>query len=722
MDEQLTALLSRASQAQRAGQFEQAEALCGQIFEADPDQADAWNLLAMIHFRTGRLASAIQHSRHAAELRPDQPALHANLAEMLRTAGQYREAEASYRRALELAPQHYAARLGLGIALGRLGQRAESLACFDRALELNPDAAEAHRNRGAVLLEMRRFDEAIAAFTETLRCQPANWGAHLSLGTARREKGQTAEAFECFAEALRQGAPQVETCIEQGRAWMQAESPDRAIDSFRQAIELNPRSADAHNAIGIAYKKLGRFDEAVGYYRQALALRPDFAEALGNLGNALGEMGRFDEAEACCRQLLERMPSSSWAHNNLGMVLYKQSRWQEAEAAMLRALELDGAALVVYKNLGTLLYERGRPHEAEPILRRALQGDPADDGLLCSLGNSLQDLGRLDEACASFNAALRANPDCVNARFNRSLVRLLSGDFATGWDEYEWRWKRTSAPSYGPFSQPAWNGEPLAGRTLLLHCEQGFGDTLQFIRLATNIDRRGGRIIFVCPRALAGLIGSCPAIDDLVIEGEPLPPFDFHLPLMSLPRVLRLVRAEDIPAAVPYLATSAQRVAAWRAKLAGQGIRKVGIVWQGNPQHCRDALRSIPLGEFLPLAHVAGVQLYSLQKGAGREQLADVGSGFPMIDLADDLTDFAETAAACEALDLVITCDSACAHLAGALARPVWVAVSAAPDWRWQLERKDSLWYPTLRLFRQRRLNDWAEVFARIATALSSRG
>ncbi len=299
---------------------------------------------------------------------------------------------------------------------------------------------------------------------------------------------------------------------------------------------------------------------------------------------------------------------------------------------------------------------------------------------------------------------------------------MLSGDFATGWDEYEWRWKRTSAPSYGPFSQPAWEGESLGGRTLLLHCEQGFGDSLQFIRLAASIDRRGGRILFVCPRALAGLIRSCPALDDLVIEGEPLPPFDFHLPLMSLPRVLRLVRVQDIPATVPYLAANPERVAAWRTRLSGQGVRKIGIVWQGNPGHVRDALRSIPLREFSKLARVAGVQLYSLQKGPGREQLQTADGDFSIIDLADDLTDFAETAAACEALDLVITCDSACAHLAGALARPVWVAVSAAPDWRWQLKREDSLWYPTLRLFRQRRLNDWAEVFARIALELQSPG
>jgi hypothetical protein len=216
------------------------------------------------------------------------------------------------------------------------------------------------------------------------------------------------------------------------------------------------------------------------------------------------------------------------------------------------------------------------------------------------------------------------------------------------------------------------------------------------------------------------LIRNCPAIDNLVIEGQPLPAFDVHLPLMSLPRILGLVRPQDMPAPPPYLAVEAERVEAWRAKLAGWGCRKVGIVWQGNPQHVRDALRSIPLSEFLPLSQVAGVQLFSLQKGSGREQLASAGSDCPIVDLADDLPDFAETAAVIDVLDLVISCDSACAHLAGALARPVWLALPAAPDWRWQLERVDSPWYPSMRLFRQQTLGDWAEVFARIATALQT--
>jgi tetratricopeptide (TPR) repeat protein len=722
MNEQLAALLTLASQAQRAGQFHQAEALCTQILQADSDQPDAWNLLAMVHYRTNRPVSAIEHLQRAIQLRPDQAILYVNLAEMLRPVGRLQDAEASYRRALELDPQLYAAWSGLGIVLCRVKQPSAGLAAFDQAIKAQPGAADAYRNRGLALMELRRFDEAIAAFSESIRLQPANPAAYMSLGRAYRETDQTDKALECFVEALRQGAPPVEVHLEEGRLWMQAGSPDKAVEAYRHAAELNPHSAEAHNGLGIAYKKLERFAHAVASYQQALAVRPDFVEALGNMSNALCELKRFDEAEVYCRQALDLSPNSSWVHNSLGMVLYKQSRWSEAEAELRRALELDGAAQTVYQNLGTLLYERGRPHEAEPILRRALAGNPSDDGLLCSLGNALQDMGHLDEATANFDAALRVNPDCANARFNRSLVSLLRGDFASGWNEYEWRWKRTSAPKYGSFSQPAWQGEPLSGRTLLLHCEQGFGDTLQFIRLAELINKRGGRVVFVCPRTLIRVIRSCRAIDELVVENEPLPAFDVHLPLMSLPKVLGLVREQDLPATIPYLEVDPLRVEAWRARLAGVSGRKIGINWQGNPKHTRDALRSIPLAEFSPLARVAGVQLYSLQKGPGREQLADLNERNSIIDLADELFDFAETGAACQALDLVITCDSACAHLAGALGRPVWLVLPAAPDWRWQLEREDSPWYPTMRLFRQSTLGDWSEVFARITAALQSLG
>jgi hypothetical protein len=373
-----------------------------------------------------------------------------------------------------------------------------------------------------------------------------------------------------------------------------------------------------------------------------------------------------------------------------------------------------------HNNLGLALAERGDFAAAEGCYEQALRLHPRYAEAHTNLGSAFKEQGRLEEALACYELALALDPDAVSTRWNRSLAWLQLGNYAQGWPEYEWRWRRQGTPPRA-FAQPRWDGAPLQGRTILLHGEQGLGDMLQFVRYAPLVKERGGTVLLAAPPGLVSLLSSCPGVERVVPENEALPPFDAHLPLMSLPAVFGTTLA-TVPAAVPYLAAEPERLARWRERLAGVPGFKVGTAWQGNPRHQWDRHRSFPLAQLEPLAHVEGVTLVSLQKGPGSEQLALPGDRFPVLDLGPELDGggaaFVDTAAVMCCLDLMVCCDTAVAHLAGALGVPVWVALAAVVDWRWLLGREDSPWYPTMRLFRQDRLGKWAPVFVRMAAAL----
>jgi hypothetical protein len=382
-------------------------------------------------------------------------------------------------------------------------------------------------------------------------------------------------------------------------------------------------------------------------------------------------------------------------------------------------LRLKGDFAPAHNNLGIAFWKQGRLDEAHQALTESLRHRPDFAEAHNNLSNVFRDQGLLDKALWHLDEGLRLKPDYVDARFNRSLIWLGQGDFHRGLPEYEFRWQRTEGVTKPP-SGPPWDGAPLAGRTILLHAEQGLGDTLQFVRYAAPVKERGGKVILLCQKSLVPILKSAAGIDQLVAQGDLLPPFDVQAALMSLPRILGTT-LETVPAAVPYLKARPELVEKWRGEIRKVSGFKVGIAWQGSPRYRADWQRSIPLARFEPLARVPGVTLISLQKGPGQEQLS--GIGFPVWDLAERLDTsetgpFLDTAAVMQALDLLITSDSAIVHLAGALAVPIWVALPYMPDWRWLLEREDSPWYPTTRLFRKRVRGDWEEVFSRMAEQL----
>jgi tetratricopeptide (TPR) repeat protein len=534
-----------------------------------------------------------------------------------------------------------------------------------------------------------RFQSAEQIFRQILHVEPAYAVAHNNLGNVLQEQGKLEDAVECYRRALQLKPDYALAQSNLGGALQAQGKWDEAMQCYQRTLQLTPNFAKAHNNLGTVFTAQGKLDEAVACYRRALQLNPDYAEAHYNLGIAFKDQGKLDEAIACCRQALALKPDYAEAHNNLGTAFKDQGQLEEAIACYYRALTLRPDYVEAHSNLG----------------------------------NAFKDQGKLEEAIACYRRALEVKPDFAEAHLNRALTWLLAGDWQQGWPEYEWRWW-ASGMSPRSFQEPLWDGNPLTGEAILLHAEQGLGDTIQFIRYALLVKRLGAAVVVECQKALLPLLSTCAGIDHLVARGDAIPAFTAQAPLLSLPRIFQ-TSPDAIPAAVPYLFAAPARVESWRQRLRDLPGYKIGINWHGRPGHGSWRARNIPLQQFAPLAEIPGVRLISLQKGAGREEMAAAGGRLPLVDLGDEVDQaggaFMDTAAIMMNLDLVITSDTAVPNLAGALGVPVWVALPRVPDWRWLLDRSDSRWYPTMRLFRQKTSGDWAAVFEEIRAALCER-
>jgi tetratricopeptide (TPR) repeat protein len=594
------------------------------------------------------------------------------------------EAVRLYRRAVQSDPGNADAWCLLGIALRAAGDAEQAVASHRESLRLRPHFVEAWNNLGNALVDQGKLEEAVTAFEQVLRLRPDFAEAHNNLGAALRHQGQWAAA----------------------------------VARYQQALRLRPDYPDAHNNLGDALAGLGRLEEAAASYRRALRLRPNYPEAHTNLGNVLTRLDRPNEAVAHHREALRLRPGWAEAHSNLGNALVTQRQYAAAEASYREAIRLRPDWAEAHHNLGTALAEQGRLVEAEACYREALRLRPEHIDAYGNLATALVGQGKADEAAAVYERILEYKPDSPDAHLSKAMILLGLGRWEQAWAEYEWRWRCADFGSM-PYEQPQWDGSSLEGRTILLHAEQGLGDTLLAVRFAPLVKQRGGTVLLVCPGSLLPLLSGVRGVDRLLERGTALPPFDCHAPLLSLPGIFHTT-PETVPADVPYLFADPDLVERWRRELpAGRDFR-VGIAWQGNPRFKADRQRSIPLAQFEPLARVEGVRLYSLQKGPGSEQVREVS--FPLVDLGPRLDEtggaFRDTAAVMKNLDLVITADTAAVHLAGALGVPVWLALSFAPLWAWLRDRQDSPWYPTLRLFRQKSWGNWTEVFERLAAAL----
>jgi Flp pilus assembly protein TadD len=584
-------------------------------------------------------------------------------------------------------------------------------------------SAEELREQGRSLVRQGRLAEGEACLRQAVGLRPTWADAQHDLAQALHRQGRLREAVTAYEDALRLQAQSPEVCNNLGAALLGLGLGEVAAARFRQAVRLRPDYPEAHNNLAVVLGQLGRPEEAAAVCREALAHWPDYADLWNSLGIALARQGNREEAAEAFGRAVRLKPASADMHRNLGQVLHQARRFAEAEASFRESLRLRPAQPEVHTGLGQCLAELGRLSEAAACYREVLRLRPDSPEAHNSLAVALLKSGDLEGGRAACDEAIRLRPQFAEAHANRASAWLLQGDFEQGWPEYEWRWHSPHAVPR-TFDRPRWQGEALRGHTILLWAEQGLGDVLQFVRYAPQVRERGGRVLVEVPAGLIPMLGHCPGIDRLVPSGEPPSPSDVHAPLLSLPGILHTTLS-TVPADVPYLAAEPARIDRWRSAVEAVPGFRVGIAWQGSPRHPADHQRSIPLRHFAALARVPGMSLVSLQKGAGQEQLAEVARDWPVHDLGPGLDPqdaiLLDTAAVMTQLDLVITCDSALAHLAGALGVPVWVALFFAHDWRWLAGRDDSPWYPTMRLFRQRRWGDWDEVFTRMAGELARR-
>lgn len=467
----------------------------------------------------------------------------------------------------------------------------------------------------------------------------------------------------------------------------------------------------------LRHHSTGNLAEAERIYRQILALDPRHADSLHLLGVIAFHAGRPDAARELIQRAIAVNPSAPEYHSNLGNVLKESGNTEDAIASYRRALALRPGFADAHFNLGNAYLKDERLAQAVECYQASLRMRREYSPAWANLGNALRSLGRIREALECYEHVPGHAPEFAEARWNRVIALLLSGDMARGWEEYECRWNLERAkPRRRNFSQPLWDGSDLAGRTVLLHAEQGFGDTIQFMRYAPMVKARGGCVLVECPPPLQKMLEKVKGITRVVAAGEPLPDFDLQIPLLSLPRIFRTT-LESVPASIPYLRADPALARKWKQKFAPkQTSFKVGLTWAGGTS---DPKRDCALSMLAPLAGTPGVVFCSLQKGEAAAQAANPPAGMTLLDFAAELSDFADTAALISQLDLVISIDTAVAHLAGAMGKPVWTLLRFAPDWRWLLGREDSPWYPTMRLFRQPEPGAWFEAVARLAAELS---
>ncbi len=606
-------------------------------------------------------------------------------ARALHEAGRLDAAATIYRRILTVKPDHFDSLHLLGVVFYQCGNHAQALRQIETALAISPDNVFALNNRGIVLNALARFEEALASCDRALAVRPNHVEALLNRGNALKDLKRFAAALQSYDRALAVRPDYVEALSNRAVVLSELKQFGAALASCDRALALRPDFAEAHSNRGNALHALERFEEALASYDRALALRPDFADARVNRGGALHALKRLDDALADYDRALALMPNRAETHYNRGNTLHTLKRFDDALASYDRALAL-------------------RPDYVEALANR---------------GVTLHDLRRFDQALSCYERVRAIRPDFADAHYNEALCRLLLGDLVRGFDKHEWRWETEQHRSAKRnFPQPLWTGsDDLAGKTVLLHAEQGFGDTIQFCRYAPQVAARAARVVFEVQEPLRALMATLPGMAQIVSRGETLPEFDMHCPLLSLPRAFA-TRLETVPNATPYLHASTEAVAHWKRRLGVRDRPRIGLAWSGLPTHKNDHNRSIDLAVFLHIFAGLNATFVRVQRDVRAADEVALRGCSDIIHFGDELKDFSDTAALIANLDLVVAVDTSVAHLVGALAKPVWVLLPFNPDWRWLLDRDDNPWYPTARLFRQDESRRWETVIARASAAL----
>ena len=671
-------------------------------------------------------------------------------------AGRLTEVAQVYERMLAANPRHPQGLMGMSLVALASGQNQAAVAMASAAVAEAPELCLAWVMLGQALKPAGRFEEAEQAYALALRLDGTNALARAGAGELKLAAGRPLEAARDFELALSRQPSLIAAHMGLGHALAcMGRNPD-AFLCYERALAFRPRLAEAQFAAGFVLARMGRPGEAEVRYRRALAARPNFAAAWMNLGNLLREQGRELQAEAALLRAVELRPDLIPGWLNLALLERERCRPQKAELHLRRALDLDPnhvETLVAWSQFcagsgdaagarqwldraleraprhaeavnlkGILLHNERRFDEAVAAFKEAeALGSPAAPS---NRGNSLLELGRDHEALRAHIGAVERDPHAAGARYNLALTRLRLGDWERGWPEYEARWRfREVHRKPRVFRQGRWRGEPLSGRCVLLHAEQGLGDTIQFCRYAGMVAARGGRVVLQVQPAAARLMRSLSVVGEGLAEvaelGRLLPEFELECPLMSLPAVFATT-VDSVPWPGAYLCADAELAVQRRRQFPRAGRRlRVGIAWAGNPNYKADRQRSTQVKTLLPLLRLENIDWISLQKGEPARQLESLPDDIRVADGCSSDCDLTETAALVETLDLIISTDTSVAHLAGAMGKPVWILLPHLADWRWMQHIETTPWYPSARLFRQQQPGGWAEVLERVTFELN---
>jgi tetratricopeptide (TPR) repeat protein len=638
----------------------------------------------------------------------------------------------------------------LGLVKGRMGCNAEAIRLIEQAIAVNPRVSAYHNNLGNLRAKIGDKPAAEQSYRRAIEADPRNADAYLNLGKLLDGRLLHTQAKDNFLASLRINPSSVETHMSLGRLQELTDDSYAALESYGNAIRLDPKFTPGYLAIGNLHKRLEKLDAAEVSYRTALAIDPSNADGYFNLAKLAASQGKLNEAVALYQKTIQLDPDSAAdAYNNLGSVLSELNRHDDAVAAYRKAIELRPDYDDVFFNLGKELTTFGDEACGIAKLKQAIALNPANASAWLQLGVTALNSGFLGDAVRYFRQSLEVDSSSRIARRNlatalsyqgnpeglrmlEALVReqplhakdhgtwgehlLLHGRYAQGWEEYEWRIQVEELRSqHRHFEKPRWLGEPLDGKTILLYAEQGHGDTIQFSRFAKLAAERGGKVILEVQRSLKRLLQELPGVSQCIAQGECVPEFSVYAPLMSLPYILQ-ARPETVP---PLML----RPPAKSTIPDGHGTPhlRVGIAWAGSPDNARDRRRSTRLSQWAELASIEGVDFIALQVGEAAAQAAEPSNRLRFVAACSTATDFADTAAWIAQLDLVITVDTAIAHLAGSMGKPVWILLYNFGDWRWGLEGTQTAWYPTARLFRQLDPPDWTIVFSDVASSLRRR-
>jgi tetratricopeptide (TPR) repeat protein len=582
-------------------------------------------------------------------------------------------------------PKHADSLHLLGLVHAKTNKLDSAVDLIAAAVKCNPNCPEYFSDLGRLLHAQNRFEEARKSLDLAIKLAPNSAVAWINLGDLLRAQGQY----------------------------------DEALLTYDHASTLDSTGTDAANKAGTLLLELDRCEEALARFDLSQAISPDQVDVFYYRGDCLSRLERRDEAIEQIGKVIQLKPDFAAAVNKLGVLLYESKRFEEALSTIDSALSLVPDQAELFSNKGSVLKALGRYEDALASYDRAISLKPDFVKAHANRGDCLDEMLGMDEALASYRKALALQPDYPQAHWSLALNRLRVGDFKTGWAEAEWRWKVPGLPiQEREFDCPLWLGaEPIRGKTLFLHSDQGLGDALQFCRYVPLVAAMGARVILGIQEPLRELVSQLGGVSNVVTTVKDLPDFDYHCPLGSLPLAFDTT-LETIPSVTPYI-SAGSRAKTWKARLTSIDSPQIGLVWSGNPAHINDCNRSIPLEALLPLLDV-GARFVSLQKDVRPADQAILDQRNDILDLGPELKSFADTAAVVSHLDLVISVDTSVSHLAGALGRPVWILLPYAPDWRWLLHRTDSPWYPTARLFRQSETRHWKTVIGHVCAELRS--